>query len=246
MLAPRDRNDVPVVVANQRRALAHLLYEPDQLGLARAWVDGSLGVEGDLDVSWPSPRVRRRRRFSLRIGAAWRSRRSASPDPASCAVRRCRRSRRAGAARRHSPPATARPSAITTTSPTTSTGSCSDRRWSTRAPTSSDPDETLERAQERKLDLICRKLTLAAGQRLLDVGCGWGSLALHAARQLRRQVLGVTLSEPQAQFARERAAELGLERSRRDSRSPTTASCPTGRSTRSPASACSSTSARPS
>ena len=75
-----------------------------------------------------------------------------------------------------------------------------------------DPDETLERAQERKLDLICRKLMLGPDQRLLDVGCGWGSLALHAARHYGAEVVGITLSEPQADFARERAAELGLER----------------------------------
>ena len=73
------------------------------------------------------------------------------------------------------------------------------------------PDDSLERAQEHKLDLICRKLMLGPGQRLLDVGCGWGSLALHAARHYGAEVVGITLSEPQAQFARERAAELGLE-----------------------------------
>jgi cyclopropane-fatty-acyl-phospholipid synthase len=72
------------------------------------------------------------------------------------------------------------------------------------------PDDSLERAQERKLDLICRKLMLGPGQRLLDVGCGWGSLALHAAQHYGAEVLGITLSEPQARFARERAAELGL------------------------------------
>jgi cyclopropane-fatty-acyl-phospholipid synthase len=76
----------------------------------------------------------------------------------------------------------------------------------------SDPAESLEQAQERKLDLICRKLMLSPGCRLLDVGCGWGSLALHAAERYGVDVLGVTLSEPQAQYARERAAELGLGR----------------------------------
>jgi cyclopropane-fatty-acyl-phospholipid synthase len=74
------------------------------------------------------------------------------------------------------------------------------------------PHDTLERAQERKLDVICRKLRLAAGERLLDVGCGWGSLVLHAARNYGVRAVGVTLSEPQAELARRQIAAAGLER----------------------------------
>jgi cyclopropane-fatty-acyl-phospholipid synthase len=74
------------------------------------------------------------------------------------------------------------------------------------------PDEALETAQERKLDLICRKLQLREGERLLDIGCGWGSLLLHAASHYGVSGVGVTLSEPQARLARERMAEAGLER----------------------------------
>ncbi len=72
------------------------------------------------------------------------------------------------------------------------------------------PTDTLERAQERKLDLVCRKLRLAAGERLLDVGCGWGSLALHAAMNFGVRAVGVTLSELQAELARERIRAAGL------------------------------------
>ena len=68
----------------------------------------------------------------------------------------------------------------------------------------------LDRAQRRKLELVCRKLDLRAGERLLDVGCGWGSLAIHAARYHGVEVLGVTLSENQAAEARERAAAAGV------------------------------------
>ncbi len=68
----------------------------------------------------------------------------------------------------------------------------------------------LDRAQQRKLELVCRKLHLHPGERLLDVGCGWGSLALHAARHHGVAVLGVTLSENQAATARARVAEAGL------------------------------------
>jgi cyclopropane-fatty-acyl-phospholipid synthase len=73
------------------------------------------------------------------------------------------------------------------------------------------PEESLERAQLRKLDAICLKLRLATGERLLDIGCGWGSLGLHAAGRFGARVVGVTLSEPQAQLARQRIHDAGLE-----------------------------------
>ncbi|MFD9376199.1 class I SAM-dependent methyltransferase [Streptomyces sp. NPDC059999] len=72
------------------------------------------------------------------------------------------------------------------------------------------PGGTLEEAQRDKLDLVCRKLALKPGQRLLDVGCGWGSMALHAAREYDVQVTGITLSREQAAYARKRVAEEGL------------------------------------
>lgn len=67
-----------------------------------------------------------------------------------------------------------------------------------------DGTEDLDRAQEAKLEHICRKLRLRPGERLLDVGCGWGALVRYAAEQYGVQALGITLSEPQAVFARER------------------------------------------
>ena len=71
--------------------------------------------------------------------------------------------------------------------------------------------ETLDEAQAAKRELVCRKLALKPGQRLLDVGCGWGSFAIHAATLHQVHVLGITLSEPQAALARERAAAAGVE-----------------------------------
>jgi cyclopropane-fatty-acyl-phospholipid synthase len=73
-----------------------------------------------------------------------------------------------------------------------------------------DGDEDLDTAQERKLDHICRKLRLQPGQSLLDVGCGWGGLVMFAAERYGVRALGITLSEEQARFARERVAESGL------------------------------------
>ncbi len=74
-----------------------------------------------------------------------------------------------------------------------------------------DPTEPLEVAQRRKLDLICRKLELAPGERLLDVGCGWGSLVIHAAANYGVEATGITLSAEQAHLAERRAKEAGVE-----------------------------------
>jgi len=70
--------------------------------------------------------------------------------------------------------------------------------------------EELDVAQERKLDYLCRKLRLRPGQRLLDIGCGWGALVVHAAKHFGVRAKGLTLSEPQAEWARTRIAEAGL------------------------------------
>jgi cyclopropane-fatty-acyl-phospholipid synthase len=70
--------------------------------------------------------------------------------------------------------------------------------------------EDLDGAQEAKLDLICRKLRLQPGERLLDVGCGWGGLLIFAAQRYGIRGMGVTLSAAQHRLARERVAEAGL------------------------------------
>jgi cyclopropane-fatty-acyl-phospholipid synthase len=72
------------------------------------------------------------------------------------------------------------------------------------------PDYTLDEAQRAKLDLVCRKLRLKPGERLLDVGCGWGALIMHAAEHYGVNALGITLSDAQATLARERIAAAGL------------------------------------
>ena len=72
------------------------------------------------------------------------------------------------------------------------------------------PGASLEEAQEEKVDLVCRKLGLQPGQRLLDVGCGWGTMVLHAAKHYGARVVGVTLSRQQAEYGQKRIAEMGL------------------------------------
>lgn len=75
----------------------------------------------------------------------------------------------------------------------------------------SSPEEDLEIAQTRKLEYICRKLRQRARDRLLDIGCGWGALIIHAALHHGAQCVGITLSAIQAEYARERICRMGLE-----------------------------------
>jgi cyclopropane-fatty-acyl-phospholipid synthase len=72
------------------------------------------------------------------------------------------------------------------------------------------PDTDIDTAQQAKLDLVCRKLRLQPGERLLDVGCGWGSLLLHAAQHYGVSGVGITLSPRQVEYAQDRARALGL------------------------------------
>jgi cyclopropane-fatty-acyl-phospholipid synthase len=72
------------------------------------------------------------------------------------------------------------------------------------------PEDDLDSAQARKLDYICRKMRLKEGQRLLDIGCGWGGLVMHAAQHYGADATGITLSQPQAELANARIAAAGL------------------------------------
>ena len=72
-------------------------------------------------------------------------------------------------------------------------------------------DAPLEEAQRAKLDMVCRKLRLQSGERFLDIGCGWGGLVCHAARHYGVKAHGVTLSEAQLAFARDKIVRLGLD-----------------------------------
>ena len=200
----------PVLEVRSPDALSHLLHSPNQIGLARAWVSGALDVDSDADLE---AIIRLREDITAEPRATVRR---CSPPPSGCSAR-------ASSSARRSPPsrpgaraactrsrATRPRSSITTTSRTTSTRCCSARAWSTRARTSPTPGESLEAAQERKLELICAKLRLQPGERLLDIGCGWGSLLIHAARHHGVRGVGVTLSDAQAALARERVREAGL------------------------------------
>ncbi|MFE1954447.1 class I SAM-dependent methyltransferase [Streptomyces sp. NPDC059524] len=213
--------DAPALVVRHRRALRRLLWKPGELGLARAWVAGDLDVEGDLyelldalsDLIWERPEEERRglaeslKDPSVRSAVAELVKLAGPfPPPAPPAEEM----RRTGRLHRHTKGSDKKaishhydvgndfyslvlgPSMVY---------SCA--YWES-------PDATLEDAQRDKLELVSRKLGLKPGMRLLDVGCGWGSMAIHAAREHGVTVVGVTLSQEQAAFARKRVADEGL------------------------------------
>ncbi|MDX3851396.1 cyclopropane-fatty-acyl-phospholipid synthase family protein [Streptomyces sp. AK02-01A] len=212
--------DAPTLIIRNRRALRRLLWKPGELGLARAWVSGEIDVEGDLyaaleqlagliwergadakDTVHPvrDPRMRAAALGLVQIAGPW-----PPPAPPAEEIRgrhgTLHTKRRDKAAISHHYDVgndfyelVLGPSMVY---------SCA--YWDSGA------DFTLEDAQRDKLDLICRKLALKEGDRLLDVGCGWGSMAIHAAREYGVRVTGVTLSREQAAYARKRIAEEGL------------------------------------
>ena len=144
--------------------------------------------------------------------------------------------------RRHSKARDAAAIATTTTSPTTSTGSCSARRMTYSCAVFHDPADTLEEAQANKYELICRKLGLEPGMRLLDVGLRLGRHGDARRRAPRRAGGGRHALAPAGRAGREAGGRGRAVRTTSRSACRTTATSPTARSTPSARSACSSTS----
>lgn len=205
---PATAGGGPTVTARSPRVLGHLLRAPGQLGLGRAYVAGDIVVD-DLDAmvevaeTWQPPALTRGNRTRLLLAAARaRGRLSKLPPPSSELRPRGplhSRNRDARAVRHHYDVSNEFFALFLDQS---MTYSCA---FFSRDGTS------LESAQRAKLELTCQKLALRPGQRVLDVGCGWGAFAIHAASHHGVHVVGITLSEPQAALARERVRDAGLE-----------------------------------
>ena len=204
--------DGPVLVVRSSRALRRLLWRPGELGLARAYVTGDIDVDGDLTDG---------------LRRAWRLAQSHPVAPISLRHRSAAALRAARLGAIGLPPRTP-------ASEVRMSGRLHTRRRDRAAiahhyDLSNDfyrlllddhmayssayfthAGQSLHDAQTAKLDLICGKLGVEPGMRLLDVGCGWGSLILHAADRYGVRATGITLSAQQHQFIAARAAERGL------------------------------------
>ena len=209
--------DAPRVVLRSPRALRRLLRHPGELGASQAYVTGELDVEGDLNDAlthvWDVAHERGLggiRPTPATIAAIVKVAKGAGalgvplPPPASQAVLKGRLhslGRDKQAIHHHYDLSNEFYELILDPHMAYSCG-----YW-----TSDDPDYTVEDAQRDKLDLVCRKLGLEPGMRLLDIGCGWGSMSLYAAEHFGAQVTGVTIAAEQKRFIDARIAERGLQ-----------------------------------
>jgi cyclopropane-fatty-acyl-phospholipid synthase len=201
---PRDA--VATVEIRSPGAVRHIVQARGDLGLARAYVTGGLEVHGDLHAAltrlWQATdgNVAWRERLRVLRTVGLRALRPIDPPPLEARPRGRRHSKRRDAqAVSHHYDVSNRfyrlflgPSMAYT---------CA---------VFPDREATLEEAQFTKHDLVCRKLGLRPGMRVLDVGCGWGGFVLHAARHYGVEVLGVTLAAEQVEWGSRTIVEAGL------------------------------------
>jgi cyclopropane-fatty-acyl-phospholipid synthase len=214
----------PTFTVRSPAAVAHLLRAPGQLGLGRAYAAGELEAD-DLDRviglldTFEAPAIDTKTRLRLTLAAVQACGLTMPPPiPASelrPQGRRHSRERDARAVRHHYDVSN---EFFALFLDETMTYSCAlfsreldslEGSWGTHA-SADRPLPTLEQAQAAKRELICRKLALREGERVLDVGCGWGSFVIHAAANHGVQAVGITLSPAQAELAHRRVAEAGL------------------------------------
>jgi cyclopropane-fatty-acyl-phospholipid synthase len=198
--------DTRLVIRSQD-ALRRIVTSPGELGMARAYVAGDLDLEGSiwdlLALRDRMPEVKLDRSVVhdlVRELGGWRHVRPL-PPPAEEVVlkgRRHSKARDAQAISHHYDVSNAFYRLVLGPS---LTYSCA---------VFASPSDSLEQAQANKYELICRKLGLQPGMRLLDVGCGWGGMVLHAAQHHGVRAVGVTISKRQAELAEKRAAEAGV------------------------------------
>jgi len=208
------------LVLRSRRALRTLVWQPDEVGLARAYVAGDLDLEGDIYAALDAPELMAKLAGNEGLTVTTRQKLAAVATAVRLGALGPRPplppeeiARPRGLRRRHS-----RSSDAAAVSHHYDVGndfyrvvlgptlvySCA--YWREGA----TPPDGLDDAQTDKLELVCRKLALQPGMTLLDVGCGWGSLVLHAAQHHGVRAVGITLSHEQAALARKRVAEAGL------------------------------------
>jgi cyclopropane-fatty-acyl-phospholipid synthase len=189
------------------QAIAHVLYAPGQLGLGRAYVSGQIEVD-DIDDTvrmldaWTPPPLDARAKARLAAAAVRAAGPVLPPKRPQAELR--------PAGKRHSIGRDARAVRHHYDVSNEYFALFLDESMTYSCAIFSRGAQTLEEAQFTKRELVCTKLGLKPGERLLDVGCGWGAFAVHAAAEHGAHVTGITLSEPQAQRARQRAEEAGV------------------------------------
>jgi cyclopropane-fatty-acyl-phospholipid synthase len=196
------------LVLNHPGALRQMFLPPSELSLGESYIYGDFDVEGDLIAAFPLATYFEEMDLGLgdKLGLAWKLR----SLPNTGASREGRQAATVSG-NRHSRRRDRQAISYHYNVSNDFYALWLDRRMVYSCGYFVDPDEDIHTAQERKLDYICRKLRLEPGERLLDIGCGWGGLVLHAAERYGVEALGITLSQPQVAFAQRRIAETGLD-----------------------------------
>jgi cyclopropane-fatty-acyl-phospholipid synthase len=207
--------DAPLVVLNSPSAVRRLIRHPGELGAAQAYVTGELDVPGDLDEALTHA-------FAVARDRGLAGRR----PPVSALLSAVRAAAGIGAiGLPPAPPATQARLKGRLHSPRRDRSAISfhydlsnefyelilEPQMAYSCGYHSSPEQPLEQAQRDKLSLVCRKLGLQEGMTFLDVGCGWGSLSLHAAEHFGAQVTGITIAAEQKRFIDARIAARGLQ-----------------------------------
>ena len=195
------------IVVRSPKALRYVLTGPGEIGFARAYVSGELDVDGDmfealaLRDNLPDVKVTPREWLALARTAGINGLRPLPPPPEEARLRGRRHSKERDAAVIAHHYDVSNDFYRLVLGPSM-TYSCA---------VFAAADTTLEAAQAAKYELVCRKLGLRSGMRLLDVGCGWGGMVMHAAREHGVRAVGVTLSIRQAEWARRAVRDAGLD-----------------------------------
>ena len=208
---PTATTSALTIVLTHPGALRRMLLPPSELAMAEAFVRGDFDVEGNLErAAALAPVVAERLRSPRRLARLfWLLRQLPASDAPSPEMRPHRPSAR-HLGRRHARGRDAEAIRHHYDVGNDFYGLCLDRDMVYSCAYFRREADDLDEAQRAKLDHICRKLRLQPGERLLDVGCGWGGLIRHAARHYGVRALGITLSPAQASYARERIAAEGL------------------------------------
>ncbi len=195
------------LVLNHPGALRDMLLPPSELNLGESYIYGDFDVEGDLIAAFPLASSFEGLELGLgdKLGLAWKLRslpKAPAPQQGSQA---------AGlSGRAHSRERDRQAISYHYDVSNDFYALWLDRRMVYSCGYFADRGEDIHTAQERKLDYICRKLRLKPGERLLDVGCGWGGLVIYAAEHYGVEALGITLSDPQVELAQSWIEEAGL------------------------------------
>jgi cyclopropane-fatty-acyl-phospholipid synthase len=189
------------------RAVEYIASSPNQLGLARAYVSGDLEIHGDayaaLQRLYPMPldHVTTGDKIKLARTFAGKALKRPTPPPQEAVLKGGRHSKRRDAEAIHHHYDVSNQFYSWVLGPS----------MAYTCAVFPDAEASLETAQYNKFDLVCRKLGLEPGMTLLDIGCGWGGMVMHAAEHYGVKAIGVTLSKEQAAFAQNAIKERGLE-----------------------------------